>query len=82
MELKRVYSNAVRVEKKNNYCRRRGPLCIVLAALPIGQNIETGLAKVRGEPSGAIERVIVEKGPGLWVRLWQGEGRNGGIIPK
>ena len=24
----------------------------------------------------------MEKGPGLWVRLWQGQGRNGGVVSK
>lgn len=35
------------------------------AALPIGQNIITGLAKVRRKPCGVVECVIMEKRTGL-----------------
>ena len=37
--------------------------------MTIGQDIKTGLAEVRRESSGLIKRVILKKGPGLWVRL-------------
>ena len=40
------------------------------AAFSVRQNIKTGLAKVRGKPSGLVKRVITKEGRGLWICLW------------
>ena len=83
MELKRVHRNTVWPNDRNKlFTETTPPVLPQSPAFPIGQNIKTGLAKVRRKPRGLVKYVIVKKGPRLWICLWQGDGRSRGVISK